>query len=183
VINIGTYLGWLSHGVLLKAVPLAAPNVFGLGVAIMVLFFLQREHKFNPITTIAPGVLLGAMMAGLDFFVSSSLFGIAAMIPGVISMSRQGLELLRVFDVSGVSRMSWFMQVSCQAIWLVWGLLMHDPGMLISTIFSLVVASAVFIVLMGRNLGWTPKSVRQDEYLESLLEADLKVNAEAVLCE
>ncbi|MDR2620545.1 MAG: hypothetical protein LBC29_05460 [Propionibacteriaceae bacterium] len=161
IINLGTYIGWLSHGIKLGQWPMAIPNVWGLGCTIGILLVLVRVRNLNPIKVLAPGVLLGAAMVGLDYFVASWAFGIMAMVPGCISMGRQGWELTRAPDVSGVSTASWVWQVATQALWMVWGLLVVDWGTIISTFFSVIVAGIVLVLLVARARGWVPAYLAQ----------------------
>jgi MtN3 and saliva related transmembrane protein len=159
VINLGTYIGWLSHGIVLNQWPMIAPNILGLGATLAILYALMRQRKLSFVRLYAPGLTLGALMIVLDLFIASSAFGIAAMIPGCISMGRQGVELLRSPDVTGVSTASWFWQVATQALWFVWAILVHDPGTTISTIVSVIVAAIVLAIRVFRGRGWHPRTV------------------------
>jgi uncharacterized protein with PQ loop repeat len=156
VINLGTYIGWLSHGIKLRQGPMSIPNVWGLVCTVGILIVLVRTRKLNVLKVFAPSVLLGATMMGLDYFVASWAFGIMAMVPGCISMGRQGWELTRAPDVSGVSTASWVWQVATQALWFVWGILVGDLGTIISTFFSVIVAAIVLWLLLLRRRGWMP---------------------------
>jgi uncharacterized protein with PQ loop repeat len=159
VINLGTYIGWLNHGVVLDQWPMIAPNVLGLGATLAILYALMRQRHLGFVRLFIPGLLLGGLMVVLDLFIASSAFGIAAMIPGCISMGRQGVELMRSPDVTGVSTASWFWQVATQGLWFIWALLVHDPGTTISTIVSVIVASIVLAIRVFRGRGWHPRTV------------------------
>jgi uncharacterized protein with PQ loop repeat len=160
MINLGTYIGWLSHGIKLQQGPMWVPNVWGLVCTIGILTVLVQVRKLKVLRVFLPGVLLGAAMVGLDYFVASWAFGIMAMVPGCISMGRQGWELTRAPDVSGVSTASWCWQVSTQALWFIWGILVLDWGTIISTSFSVVVAGIVLALLLARRRGWTPRTLQ-----------------------
>jgi len=149
VISLGTGIGWLAHGVKIPEVNMIWPNIWGVFVAVTILYFLRRNGRFHSWSAVLPGLGLAALLVGLDTIVGSAAFGLTVVIPQAYGMVRQGIAVLRAPLVTGVSVTAWIFQVTNQIIWGVWAAMTHETGTFISAVISLV---AALFVLTGRVL-------------------------------
>lgn len=168
VIAIGTGLGWLNHGIRLGVVNMIWPNLWSLTVAATVLYFLRRNGRYSRLTALLPGFALAAVLIGMDYVVGSAAFGITMAVPQVFGMLRQALALIRSPQVTGVSIMSWVLQVINQVVWMTWAYLIHESGTLICASASLVSAAFVLTwrILRACGLGPIPLGQRANVPVE-----------------
>lgn len=156
VIALGTGIGWLDHGIKLMSLQQIVCNTWGIAVTVVILWFLYRNGRYRSWLTLLPGLVLGAVLATVDWRIGSAAFGLLIIIPQAFGMARQGITLMRAPLVNGVAIPTWFAQVCNQAIWLGWGLLAHDAGIQISSSVSLVAASFVLTLRLLRASGRGP---------------------------
>ncbi len=156
VVGLGGQIGWLAHGIILAEFHMIWPNTWNLFVAITMLYFLRRNGSYRSLTTLLPGLGLGALLVGLDLGVGSAAFGIVIVAPQAYSMTRQGLALMRAPQVSGVSIASWVFQVANQLVWLVWSLMTWELGTLISAVVSLAASGFTLTWRILRACGVGP---------------------------
>ena len=155
VISLGTGIGWLGHGFKLGEINLIWPNFWILSVVGTILYFLRRNGHYRSLAALLPGLGLAILLVGLDNFVSSAAFGLLVMIPQAYGMIKQGIELMRAPQVTGVSTGAWVLQVVNQLLWLVWAVLAHEPGTTISAAVCLGPAIYVLVwcILRARGVG------------------------------
>ncbi len=156
IINIGTAMAWLGHGIKLAEVPQMIPNVWGFCVAWMILFYLRRDGKLRSWLWTIPGVALGAALILTDLLVSSAVFGAAIIIPQAFGIVRQGVAVMRSPSVEGVSIAMWVLQTANQTVWMLWGILAGDPGLWIGAGVSMVCALYVLVWRLLRRAGLGP---------------------------
>jgi len=169
VISLGTGIGWLCHGIKLVEVNMIWPNVWGLTVALTILYFLRRNGRYTSLTALLPGLGLGALLIGLDNLVGSAAFGICVVAPQAYGMIRQGIAVMRARQVTGVSLSSWIFQVLNQVVWLVWAVMTNETGTFISAVVSLVAASFVLTWRILRACGVGPVPVGKHKSVETLV--------------
>ncbi|MCL2736404.1 MAG: hypothetical protein FWD75_07210 [Propionibacteriaceae bacterium] len=156
VISIGTSAAWLSHGLKNGEINQVWPNVWGVVVAFIILYFLRRNGRFRSWAAVLPGVALGALIIGIDTVVGTVAFGLTIIVPQAYGMIRQGIAVMRARQVTGVSIMAWVFQVSCQGIWAVWGAMTKEAGTFITSAIALVIAVFVLVWRILRELGMGP---------------------------
>jgi len=155
VIGLGTGIGWLCHGLRLAQINLTWPNMWGLTVTITVLYFLHRNHRYQSLFKLVPGLLLGLALVSLDNIAGSLAFGLAVIWPSTFGMIRQGMSVLQTPKVTGVAIGSWVLQVLNQMLWLIWAVSVHETGTMISA--AVCLGPAIFVltarVLRERGMG------------------------------
>jgi len=156
VISLGTGIGWLAHGIKLVEANMIWPNIWGVTVAVTILYFLRRNGRYTSLVTVLPGLGLAGLLIGLDNFIGSAAFGICVVVPQAYGMVRQGIALMRAPQVSGVSISSWVFQVLNQIVWLIWAVMTHEAGTFIAASISLVAASFVLLWRILRACGLGP---------------------------
>ena len=101
----------------------------------------------RPTSKVCTKMLLAPVsIMAIDHFLGSVAFGVAATVPGITSSIGQSVELVRAPHVRGVSAVFMVLAFVNQLLWLAWGLLIADPGTIITT--------AMISVLTGLNLLW-----------------------------
>ena len=159
VISLGTGIGWLAHGIKLVEANMIWPNIWGVTVAVTILYFLRRNGRYTSLVTVLPGLGLAGLLIGLDNLVGSAAFGICVVVPQAYGMVRQGIALMRAPQVSGVSISSWVFQVLNQIVWLIWAVMTHETGTFIAASVSLVAASFVLLWRILRACGLGPMNI------------------------
>jgi len=96
--------------------------------------------------TLLPGLGLATVMIGVDQFLGSAAYGIFAIVPGVIAMAGQSVELVRAPHVKGVSTASLLLGTLNQTLWAIWAVQLQDSGSMIA-----ILATSVLVVF---NLTW-----------------------------
>ena len=82
--------------------------------------------------TLLPGLGLATVMIGVDQFLGSAAYGIFAIVPGVIAMAGQSVELVRAPHVKGVSTASLLLGTLNQTLWAIWAVQLQDSGSMIA---------------------------------------------------
>jgi uncharacterized protein with PQ loop repeat len=149
-------LGWAAHGIRIGQPPQIVASAMSLIATVPILYFLSRELGRRTVLTFLPGLGLAATMIGVDQFLGSAAFGIFAIVPGVIAMAGQSVELVRAPHVKGVSTASMLLGTLNQTLWAIWAVLLQDSGSMIAILATsvLVVFNLVWYVL--RRLGLRP---------------------------
>ena len=163
VIALGTGIGWLNHGVRLAEIHMIWPNVLSLIITVTILCFLRSNGRYRSFAVWLPGLALGGLLAGLDYGLGTAAFGMAVVVPQGYGMARQGVELVRALQVTGVSIPTWVLQVACQLVWLIWAIWTNETGTLICAAISLVIASFVLCWRILRACGLGPIGGRRSE--------------------
>ncbi|MDR0487998.1 MAG: hypothetical protein LBG99_01090 [Propionibacteriaceae bacterium] len=155
VLNLGTGIGWLNHGFKIGEINMIWPNFWAVIVVITILFFLRKNRQMKSLAIILFGLGVAAGLVALDYLVGSAAYGFAVVLPQAYAMMRQGIELMKAPEVTGVSTTAWVLQVLTQLVWLIWGILTIEYGSLIAAAVSLFAASFVLAwrILRGRGVG------------------------------
>jgi uncharacterized protein with PQ loop repeat len=85
-------------------------------------------------------------MIAVDQFLGSSAYGIFAIVPGVIAMAGQSVELVRAPHVKGISTASMLLGTLNQTLWAIWAVMLQDSGSVIA-----ILATSVLVVF---NIVW-----------------------------
>ena len=144
IISLGTNIGWLGHGIKLLQIDQIWPNAWALCATITVLYFLRRNGRYQNLAKLLPGLGLAVLLITVDNLVGSEAFGLVVIVPAVFSMMRQGIALMRAPKVEGVSAGMWALQVANQVLWLVWAIVVREPGTGISS--AVCLGPAVFVL-------------------------------------
>ena len=146
-------IGWTAHGIRIGQPPQIMASALSLVATVPILHILSRELGRRSLMTFLPGLGLAAMMIGVDQFLGSAAYGLFAIIPGVIAMGGQSIELLRAPHVKGISTASLLLGTLNQTLWAIWAILLKDSGSVIAILATsvLVVFNVVWYVL--RRLG------------------------------
>jgi hypothetical protein len=128
-------------------------SAFSLVATLPILYMLARELGRRTLPTLLPGLSLAAVMIGVDQFLGSAAYGIFAIVPGVIAMAGQSVELVRAPHVKGVSTASLLLGTLNQTLWAIWAVMLQDSGSMIAILATsvLVVFNLIWYVL--RRLG------------------------------
>ncbi|MCZ0717131.1 SemiSWEET transporter [Aerococcus kribbianus] len=76
------------------------------------------------------------------------MFGIIAGLLTTISAMPQALKTIRTRDVSGLSLLMYTCLVVGQILWLIHGLIILDPGLILSNIVSLIINGIILFMLL-----------------------------------
>ncbi len=162
-------MGWLVHGVLIDAPNMIVPNVVSFVVSTTVLLLLRHERQLNAWKLLAP-VLLGAgAMVAVDLTVGSTWFGVTAIVVSLIANTGQGINLVREPAITGVAPGFLVIQLTNQVVWLTWGSMVGDPGTVLSSIVTGLIALFNTVWWMLRRIGMPPLFVRP---VAALVETD-----------
>lgn len=125
-------LGWTAHGIRIGQPPQIVASAFSLVATLPILYLLARELGRRTLPTLLPGLGLAAVMIGVDQFLGSAAYGIFAIVPRVIAMAGQSVELVRAPHVKGVSTASLLIGTLNQTLWAIWAVLLQDSGSMIA---------------------------------------------------
>ncbi len=139
-------IAWAAHGVRLGAPALIITNSMGLCSTLPILFLLSRRFRRRLVPLLLPSLVVAAAMIAVDHVLGSAAYGVSAITIALVSNLGQSLQLVRAPHVSGVSPLFVTMAVVNQAVWVVWGLLVRDPGTVMTA--TTVCGLATF------NLSW-----------------------------
>lgn len=143
---LGMNLGWISHGFVIAKPNMIAPNTFMLVCTVTILALLRRERGL-PVQAVYPlGLAVGAVLIAGDRLLGPAVFGVLAVIPGLIGSFGQLVDIARSEDISGVSGVFLFWGLSVQILWLSWGTLALD--------ISTVIMSTTMLCCSVLNIGW-----------------------------
>lgn len=145
-IMLAVNLSWAAHGVRIQQPPQIITSAFSLFATAPILFLMSRHLGRRVSHVLAPGLAVAAVMVLVDQALGSAAFGMASVVPAVVSNVRQGLELVRAPDVRGVSGGFLGLAVLNQCLWFSWAMLVGDAG---SIIAALVTGACVAF-----NLAW-----------------------------
>lgn len=140
-------LGWLAHGLRIGAVNMAVTNLVGLASTVTILVLIIRARGLKPVPVFLPGLLGAVALIGIDAWLGSAAFGIAAVVPAVIANAGQAVELIRSPLITGVSPLFLVGQVVNQLLWFSWALLAGDQG-------TKITAPATGLIALFSVLWW-----------------------------
>lgn len=100
--------------------------------------------------------MLAHPLIAADQIFGSAVFGVIAIVPAVISNAGQSLELVRAEHVRGVSAPFIWLGMLNQFLWLVWAVMVTDPGTLIAASTGLTITTLNLAWYILRRLGLRP---------------------------
>ena len=153
-------LGWLSHGLLLGAANMVVTNLLGLASTLTILVLLIRARRLRAWRVMLPAVLGGVVIIAVDLLLGPAAFGVAALIPALVSNAGQGVKLVRSPRITGVSPVFLAGQVVNQVLWFTWALMVEDQGTMIAAPVSGAVQLLNLIWWVLRRTGLRPLFVR-----------------------
>lgn len=139
-------LAWAAHGIRIAEMPLIVTNVLAPLTTLPILYLVTRASGRRFVVNLLPSLALAAAAIGIDLVLGSAAFGVAGVCLAVVSNVGQSIELIRSPHVRGVATLFMVLAVVNQGVWLVWAVLVADPGSTISA--SSMGAMAAF------NLVW-----------------------------
>ncbi|MCL1923038.1 MAG: hypothetical protein FWG15_04115 [Propionibacteriaceae bacterium] len=160
ILNMAIAIGWASHGIKIPEIHMIWPNSWALIVAGTVLYFLHRNGVLTSWLPVIGGLGMAGVFIGFDYVFGTTAYGLAIVVPQGYAMVRQGIELMRAPEVTGVSTLAWVLQVLTQATWLTWAIMTSEWGSMIAAGVSLVTASFVLTFRVLRGLGMGPVGAR-----------------------
>lgn len=153
-LTFGVNLAWTAHGVIVGLANMWLPNAV---LALWTLLILRTFHMVAGVgwhRLVGPGLALGMVATLIDHAVGPVAFAVAAAIPSIVSLMAQLSTLIRSADLSGVSPAFYVINMTNQAIWLVWAVLTAERAVLISGTMAgaLWVVSVVWLALRRTQL-------------------------------
>ena len=147
-LNLGAFLSWLAHGLLVGHMQLQLPNAFLSVCGFLVLFMVARHRKESlPALLVLPLALASTLFA-IDYFLGAAAFGLAVAVPNVIGMGAQLRTMMRSADLSGISPGYLALTLAVQVMWLVWAIPMVE--------WALIVCATLLGIMSLVNLAyWT----------------------------
>jgi uncharacterized protein with PQ loop repeat len=121
-------VAWAAHGVRLGAPALIITNSIGLCSTVPILYLLARRFRRPLVPLLLPSLVVAAAMIAVDHILGSAAYGLAAITIALVSNLGQSMQLVRAPHVTGVAPLFVTMAVVNQAVWVTWGLLVKDPG-------------------------------------------------------
>lgn len=146
-------LSWLAHGVHIGQPPQIVTNTFALCSTVPILILLTRSLGRSVLKAVASSLAVAATIVTIDIALGSLAFGIAAVIPGVVSYLSQGMELIRAERVHGVSVAFLSLAVLNQSLWLTWAWLLPDAGTILACTITLTMTTFNLTWYVLRRLG------------------------------
>ena len=156
VVYVGITLGWISHGINISVAFIVVANVVAAGVTVVSLVYLWRAGKLPSWWLVFLGLAFAVLVIFLDWGVSSAAFGATVVTPVAIAKLHQGIHVMRVKEVTGVSVSSWVVQLANEMIWATWAILSVEPGTIISAIVTGTCNLFVLTWLILRHHGVGP---------------------------
>lgn len=153
-------LSWLVHGCLINAANMVVTNLVGLASTTTIIVMISCARGLNLAKVVAPGIGGAVALVGVELWLGPAAFGIAALIPAVISNSGQTVELARAPRVTGVAPLFLVGGVVNQALWFAWSILAGDPGTMITAPITGVIALVNLVWWALRKAGMRPLFVR-----------------------
>lgn len=147
-------IAWLAHGIRLDQVALIVTNSVGLCSTLLILILLARQFRRRLVPMLLPSLAVAAAMITVDHVLGSAAYGVVAITLALIANIGQSMQLVRAPHVSGVSPLFVSVAVLNQAVWVTWGLLVHDAGtiMTASTVCGLASFNLVWYLLRRSGL-------------------------------
>ena len=121
-------VAWAAHGIRLGAPALIITNSIALCSTVPILYLLARRFRRPLVPLLLPSLGVAAAMIAVDHILGSAAYGLSAITIALISNVGQSMQLVRAPHVTGVSPLFVTMAVVNQAVWVAWGLLVRDPG-------------------------------------------------------
>jgi len=149
-------IGWTAHGITIGQAPQIVASALSLASTIPILYLLSRHLHRNFLLTLLPGLVLAAIMIGIDQIFGSGAYGAVALIPAVIANAGQSVALIRAPHVGGVSVLFLILAVLNQVLWLAWSILVADLGTIIAAGTTGTIALFNLIWYIARQLGVPP---------------------------
>ncbi len=159
-------IGWTAHGIRIGQPPQIMASALSLVATVPILHILSRELGRRSVIAFLPGLGLAALMIGVDQLLGSAAYGLFAIVPGVIAMGGQSIELVRAPHVKGISTASLILGTLNQTLWAIWAVLLGDSGSVIAILATsvLVVFNVVWYVMrrVGLRAFFAPAAERLD---------------------
>lgn len=149
-------ISWLAHGIHIVQPPQIVVNVIALCSTMPILILLTRSRGRSVFRVVTSSLAVVATITTIDIVLGSLAFGIAAVIPGVVSYLSQGVALVRSERVVGVSGPFLALSVLNQSLWLTWAWLLPDAGTIVACTLTLSVAGLNLLWYILRRLGLRP---------------------------
>lgn len=146
-------VGFIVHGILIHKANVIVPNALALVATLTVVELLRRGLHLSLIRAYGPGVAGALVLIGADLLAGSAAFGVLAVIPGVIAPGGMSVSLVRSPEVTGVSVGYLIMQVVNQVLWVMWAILVSDPGTIIAGSATGVIAAFNMLWYLARQAG------------------------------
>ena len=144
-LTLAAMTAWSCHGIHVARLNLQMPNmVLGLTSAAVVVM-ICRDRGQEVITRLVLPFAAGGALFWADLSFGPVVFGILVSIPLSVGQIAQFRDLRRDADVSGVSGGFLLVNLTVQALWLVWALLAGE--------YAVAACATVLTVLTGMNVG------------------------------
>jgi uncharacterized protein with PQ loop repeat len=121
-----------------------------------ILYLVTRASGRRFLKNLLPSLALAAVAIGTDVTLGSAAFGIAGVCLAVVSTIGQSIELIRSPHVRGVATLFMVLAVANQGVWLVWAILVADPGSTISAASMGAMAAFNLLWYALRRFGLRP---------------------------
>lgn len=144
--TLGANIAWLAHGFFTGHANIWLPNLCYLIITVVILSRLIVERRLPLMTTLSPGLALGAISMGLDVWTGPVVFAVAALIPSAFTQLAQFRALVISTNVQAVSMAFLILNVVNQVLWLSWGLLAGEV--------SIILCATALGALMLGNVVW-----------------------------
>lgn len=149
-------IAWTMHGINIGQLPQILSSSLALFTTIPILVLMSRALGRRVLPTMLPSFAVAATMIAIDGFLGSAAYGIAAIFPGIAITAAQSVELVRSEHVRGVSPLSMALGFLNLTLWVIWAVLVHDPGTVIAVSISWVVVLFNVVWYVLRCLGLRP---------------------------
>ena len=146
-------LAWAAHGIRISEMPLIVTNVLAPLTTLPILYLVTRASGRRFVVNLLPSLALAAAAIGIDLVLGSAAFGVAGVCLAVVSNVGQSIELIRSPHVRGVATLFMVLAVVNQGVWLVWAVLVADPGSTISAASMGAMAAFNLVWYALRRLG------------------------------
>ena len=147
-------LAWAAHGIRISEMPLIVTNVLAPLTTLPILYLVTRASGRRFVVNLLPSLALAAAAIGIDLVLGSAAFGVAGVCLAVVSNVGQSIELIRSPHVRGVATLFMVLAVVNQGVWLVWAVLVADPGSTISAASMGAMAAFNLVWYALRRLGF-----------------------------
>lgn len=146
-------LAWFAHGLSIGQAPQIVTTTIGTLITLPILLLMVRHLERRLLPVLLPCLIAAAALIAVDRIFGSTVFGIIAIVPAVLSNAGQSVELVRAVSLHGVSLVFVVAATVNQVLWLVWGILIGDPGSTISAVSGLVIVGFNLVWLLLRRAG------------------------------
>ncbi|HQY99929.1 MAG TPA: PQ-loop domain-containing transporter [Propionicimonas sp.] len=156
-------IAWTVHGITIGQLPQILSSSLALFTTVPILVLMSRELGRRILPTVAPSLVIAAVMISVDLGLGSAAYGIVAIFPGIAITAAQSVELVRADHVRGVSPVSLSLGFINLTLWGVWALLVNDSGTMIAISTTWFVAVFNISWYVARRFGLRPFFVRTSQ--------------------